>query len=217
MEAGGWRRFNPEVHPRVDDRDPAIPDTGGMTFSDYLIDISLVAIVLFQIRGRRLTLHSLLLPVGIVTYVAFTYLHAIPTAGNDLFLVVGAAVVGATLGGLAGHFTSVSPNGDGIPVAKAGLLAAGLWILGTGGRLAFQVYATHGGGAAIERFSATHSITSLVAWTDALILMALCEAVMRTGFLAWRGHLARQRHQLDAMFVTSDDAPVLSGHVAARS
>jgi hypothetical protein len=192
-----------------------------MTFSDYLIDITLIAIVLFQVKGRRLTAHALLLPVGIVTYVAFTYLHAIPTAGNDLFLIVGAAVAGATLGGLAGHFTSVTPNSEGIPVAKAGLLAAGLWILGTGGRLAFQVYATHGGGSAVERFSATHSITSVVAWTDALILMALCEAVVRTGFLAWRGRLARQRHQHHGTFAAdtpgADDAPVLAGHAAARS
>ena len=188
-----------------------------MTFSDYLIDISLIAIVLFQVKGRRLTTRSLLLPVGIVTYVAFTYLHAIPTAGNDLFLVVGAALAGATLGGLAGRFTSITPNGDGIPVAKAGLLAAGLWILGTGGRLAFQLYATHGGGSAIEHFSATHSITSVVAWTDALILMALCEAVIRTGILAWRGHLAQQRHQVDAMFTDLAPAAEATPALAGRS
>ena len=118
-----------------------------MTFTDYLIDISLIALVLVQVRGRRITTRGLLLPVGIVTYVAFTYLKGIPTAGNDLVLVLGCAAVGALLGGLAGRFTTVRPDAQGIPVAKAGLAAAGLWILGTGGRFAFQVYATHGGGA----------------------------------------------------------------------
>ncbi len=82
---------------------------------------------------------------------------------------------------------------EGIPVAKAGLAAAGLWILGTGGRLAFQVYATHGGGAAVARFSTVHSITSVAAWTDALILMALCEAVVRTGILGWRAYTVRRQ------------------------
>lgn len=164
-----------------------------MTFTDYLIDITLIAIVLFQVRGRRLTTRSLLLPVGIVTYVAFTYLKAVPTAGNDLVLVIGCAAVGALLGGLAGHFTSVTADAEGIPVAKAGLVAAGLWILGTGGRLAFQVYATHGGGGAIERFSVTNHITSIEAWAAALILMALCEAVVRTGILTFRASTVRRQ------------------------
>lgn len=159
-----------------------------MTITDYLIDISLIAIVLFQVRGRRLTTRGLLLPVGIVAYVAFTYLRGIPTGGNDLVLVLGCAGVGALLGGLAGHFTSVRPDAHGSPVAKAGLIAAGLWILGTAGRLGFQVYASHGGGAAIERFSTAHAITSVAAWTDALILMALCEAVIRTAILGWRAN-----------------------------
>lgn len=159
-----------------------------MTTSDYLIDITLIGIVLLQVRGRRLTTRSLLLPVGIVAYVASEYLRGIPTAGNDLVLVLGCAAVGALLGALAGHFTRVRPDAQGIPVAKAGLVAAGLWILGTAGRLAFQIYASHGGGGAIERFSTSHAITSVAAWTDALILMALCEAVIRTAILGWRAN-----------------------------
>jgi hypothetical protein len=72
-----------------------------MTFTDYLIDISLIALVLFQIRGRRLTTRALLLPLAIVGYVAYSYLRGVPTAGNDLFLVAGCAALGATLGGLS--------------------------------------------------------------------------------------------------------------------
>ncbi len=157
-----------------------------MTLSDYLIDISLIAIVLLQVRGRPLTRRGLLLPIGIVAYVAVNYLKGVPTAGNDLVLVVGAAVLGATMGGLAGHFTTVTKDANGTAVAKAGLVAAALWIAGTGGRLAFQVYATHGGGPAIGRFSVANHITSVEAWTAALILMALSEVVVRTGVLALR-------------------------------
>jgi hypothetical protein len=39
-----------------------------MTFTDYLIDISVIAIVLVQVKSRRLTVKSLLLPIGIVAY-----------------------------------------------------------------------------------------------------------------------------------------------------
>lgn len=157
-----------------------------MTFSDYLIDITLISLVLLQIRGRRLTTRALLLPLGIVAYVATQYLKGIPTSGNDLLLIGVCVAVGLLLGTLSGRFTAVYPDRDGVPMAKAGAVAATLWILGTGGRLAFQVYASHGGGAAIERFSVAHSITAATAWTSALILMALCEVVARTGILAWR-------------------------------
>lgn len=157
-----------------------------MTISDYLIDITLISLVLVQIRARKLTVKALLLPIGLVSYVAYTYLRGVPTAHHDLFLVVGAAAVGATLGALAGSLTSVRRADDGSVWAKAGLAAAALWILGTGGRLAFQLYASHGGGASVAHFSATHGITSATAWTAALILMALSEATMRTSILGWR-------------------------------
>jgi hypothetical protein len=166
-----------------------------MTSTDYLIDITLMSLVLLQIRGRRLTVRTMVLPLGIVGYVAATYLHGIPTAGNDLALVAGCAAVGALLGGLAGLFTRVRSDADGRLVAKAGFVAAGLWVLGTGARLAFQLYASHGGGAAIEHFSVAHSITSSNAWTAALILMALSEVVLRTSVLAWRANAVhRQTH-----------------------
>jgi hypothetical protein len=183
-----------------------------MTFTDYLIDISLIGIVLVQVKRRRLTVTALLLPMGIVAYVAATYLKGIPTAHNDLVLIIGAALVGATLGGLAGTFTSVTRGPDGV-FAKAGLAAAGLWILGTGGRLAFQVWATHGGGTDVAHFSASHGITSVTAWTSALILMALSEATVRTGVLAWRSGLLSQG-ATRALGVSSPAAPVSPGPAA---
>ena len=173
-----------------------------MTFTDYLLDISLIAIVLLQIRGRRLTLRSLLLPVSITLWVLKSYLHGIPTAGNDLVLVIGAATLGVTLGVLSGYFTRVTADADGIPVAKAGAIAATLWVLGVGTRFAFQLYATHGGAASIARFSNAHSITTGEAWVAALILMALGEALTRTALVAYRGYqvapesfLRRSSHQ----------------------
>ena len=116
------------------------------------------------------------------------YLKTIPTAGNDLFLIVGLMAVGATLGSLAGLFTSVRPDSSGTPVAKAGALAAILWVLGVGSRFAFQLYVSHGGFPAVARFSATHDITSGAAWTAALVLMALTEVVCRHAIIVFRAH-----------------------------
>jgi hypothetical protein len=58
-------------------------------------------------------------------------------------------------------------------------LAAVLWIVGVGSRMAFAFFSDHGGGPAIARFSATHHITSGAAWVAALVLMALVEVMAR--------------------------------------
>ncbi len=159
-----------------------------MTFTDYLMDIALLALVLLQIRGRRLTFHTLLMPISIVVFAATQYLHGIPTAGNDLWLVGLFATAGIGLGVFTGLFTSVRPGTDGKPFAKAGAVAAILWIVGVGTRFAFQVYATHGGAAEIARFSTQHAITSANAWTAALILMAFGEVIARTAVLGLRAY-----------------------------
>jgi hypothetical protein len=164
-----------------------------MTITDYILDIGLIAVVLLQIRGRRLTARWLLAPIVIVAWAAISYLHSIPTSGNDLLLIIGCAAAGTVLGVLCAVFTSVTADGRGAPVAKAGVIAAALWVLGVGTRLAFQLYVTHGGGPAVARFSIAHSLTLPGAWTAALVLMALCEAVFRTGVLAWRGYAVRRQ------------------------
>jgi hypothetical protein len=168
---------------------------GVMTLTDYILDIFLISLVIWQVRGRRLSLYSLLLPVATISFAVITFLHTIPTAGNDLYLVAATAAAGLTCGALCGALTHIRPGPGGVPYARAGVAAAGLWVLGTGTRLAFQLYATHGGGPAIVGFSARHDITSTAAWTAALILMAAGEVAARTLVLAWRGYgpTARRR------------------------
>ncbi|MGH9120450.1 MAG: hypothetical protein ACRDYC_00660 [Acidimicrobiales bacterium] len=154
-----------------------------MTFTDYLINGALVAIVILQIRGRRLSAVAFFLPVVLVSVAAISYLHGVPTAGNDLVLALIGAGVGLALGVGAGLTTRVFRRSDGAVVAKAGAVAAILWILGVGSRIAFEVYATNGGAASIARFSAHHNITTVQAWVTGLILMALVEVISRTAVL----------------------------------
>ena len=159
-----------------------------MTITDYAIDIVLIGLVAFQIHGMRLTRRALVLPLVLVGIVAMNYLKTIPTGGNDLFLIVGLTAIGATLGLLAGAFTSVRSDSSGTPIAKAGALAAILWVLGVGSRFAFQLYVSHGGFPAVAHFSATHDITSGAAWTAAMVLMALAEVVCRHATIVLRAH-----------------------------
>jgi hypothetical protein len=124
----------------------------------------------------------LLFPLVATAFVALQFLHAIPTAGNDLVLIVGLACVGGALGTLAGLATTIRRDGVGAFV-QAGLVAAILWIIGIGARMGFVLWVGHGGQAAVARFSALHHITSGSAWGAAFVLMAMAEVACRTGVI----------------------------------
>jgi len=162
-----------------------------MNFTDWLIDLALIAIVLRQIRWNRIDRRFILLPLGLVAWAASSYLKAIPTAGNDLVLIIGLAAIGFTFGGLSALATSVRAEA-GVAYVRARGLAVVLWIAGVGSRIAFSLYAQHGGGKSVAHFSAAHHITSITAWTDGLILMALAEVLTRLAILVWRGQQAVQ-------------------------
>ncbi|HEY8727938.1 MAG TPA: hypothetical protein VIL94_00030 [Acidothermaceae bacterium] len=153
-----------------------------MTTPEYILNFGLVGLVVLQIRGITITKAALVFPVVMTVWIATSLLHAIPTAGNDLYLEVGGAVAGATLGALAGLTTSVTRRGANA-LAKAGALAAVLWVLGIGARLAFSIWVTHGGAPAVGEFSVAHHITSSAAWGTAFLVMAITEVVTRTGVI----------------------------------
>jgi hypothetical protein len=156
-----------------------------MTTTEYLLNAALVLVVVRQLRGKRLIGSAIYVPLAICAYVGYTYLHSIPTSGNDLALVVVGSLAGLTLGALCGLCTRVYPDHDGIPFARATGAAALLWVLGVGSRIAFSLYAQHGGGSTIEHFSIVHAL-SQDAWVAAFVLMAILEAVSRTVVLLVR-------------------------------
>lgn len=170
-----------------------------MTTSDYLINVALVAVVFLQLHGRRLGAVQMLWPLGLVGYFAIHYLHVLPTAGNDLVLVGIGTAAGLVLGAGSGLLTRIHRRDGEAPIGKATVPAALLWIAGVGARMGFALYAQHGGGLQIARFSSHHGITSSAAWVDALVLMALVEVVARTFVLAWRAYGDQTRTWLTSL------------------
>jgi hypothetical protein len=160
--------------------------------SDYIFSAIFIALIFRQVRGRPLTVKSLLVPVAVVVGFAIRYLRDIPTAGNDLKFTVVCASAGVILGCASGLATTVRAGPDGRPIARAGPLAILLWVLGTGSRLAFGLYALHGGGPEIARLSATYHIIGRDAYATAFILMALCEVAARYGLLGLRATAIRR-------------------------
>jgi membrane protein CcdC involved in cytochrome C biogenesis len=158
-----------------------------MTATDWIIDAALILIVFRQLREQRLTARTVLLPVALMSWAGFTYLHSLPTAGNDLVLIGALAGIGVVFGLFGGLLTRVRLR-DGNVYLKATVSAAALWVISMGFRMAFAVWSSYGSGVShIASFSVAHDITSGQAWVAALILMAFGEVIVRMGIIAIRG------------------------------
>jgi hypothetical protein len=163
-----------------------------MTILDWAIDIVLLLLVVLQMRGRKLGVVQLVLPLVLVGIAVAHYAQSLPTTPNGHLLIVLGPVVGLVLGLLSGAFTRVWAK-DGSPFARATILAAALWVLGMGFRLAFQIWANSTtGGAHLATFSVQHRIEES-AWVDGLLFMAVGEVIGRTVLLFVRGQLLRRR------------------------
>jgi hypothetical protein len=160
-----------------------------MTTSEWITDIALLLVVFRQLREGRLDLKTFLIPLGIVAFVAHTYLDSVPTAGNDMVLIGTLMGIGAVLGIAGGVYTRVRAL-DGHVLIKAGAVSAALWVIGMGARMGFQLWTEHGGGADdVGRFSVAHHITSDQAWVSAFVLMALTEVVTRLATIFIRSRM----------------------------
>jgi hypothetical protein len=157
-----------------------------MTSTDYILDSLLVLLVLLQVKERKLTTQALVRPFIIVGVAVMTYLHGIPTAGNDLVLVAALALVGLLIGVASGQAVLMRRGADGEVLARAGWISGFCWVLGMGSRFAFAIWISHGGAPTIQSFSATHAITSGEAWTVALLAMAVFEVCGRSVLMAIR-------------------------------
>lgn len=178
--------FHPGFHPPADVRRVCGEQDAGMTTTDYLIDSALILLVVLQIKERPLTVRQLLRPLVIVSIAVVSYLHGIPTAGNDLVLAGAVTLLGAVIGIASGQTVIMRRGSAGEARARSGWVSGFFWVLGMGSRMAFLVWISHGGSATIVSFSAQHSITSGEAWTVALLGMAVAEVVGRTAVLAIR-------------------------------
>jgi hypothetical protein len=159
-----------------------------MTTTDWIIDIALVLIVFRQLREERMTARTVILPLGLMAWAGFTYLRAVPTAGNDLGLIALIAGIGVIFGLAGGLLTRVRTRADGHVYIKATWAAAALWVVSMGARMSFAIWAASAaGGAHVAAFSAAHDITSGQAWVTALILMAFGEVIVRLGTIIIRG------------------------------
>ena len=163
-----------------------------MTTTDYIIAAILVLLVIPQVRGVHLRSaqpraadHSGHRPAPRLP----TTSNPGPTQGNDVVLDVLGLAAGLILGIACGLTTRLFRDREGFMVARAGLVAAFLWIVGMASRTGFEYAATHNGAHAIADFSRGNSITGADAWTAALLLMALAQVLARTATIRIRARM----------------------------
>jgi hypothetical protein len=170
--------INPRFNPCSDDSTPRSGEDGAMTTTDYLINAVFVFVVLRQARERKVDARSFLAPMAVVLYVGHTYVHSLPTAGNDLVLVGLLSCVGLVLGLLGGFATHIRLSAGGGALARVGWIAGALLITGITSRLVFAYAVHHGAHHAVSAFSIADHIGA-AAWPVALVAMALVEVSAR--------------------------------------
>jgi hypothetical protein len=157
-----------------------------MSATQWILSIVLLAWALLRNLGtREVTRGTFVLPLVIVAVAASLFLWPVPTAGNDLDLVVAFGLVGVLFGVAAAAVTRLHHR-DGRFVATAGAGFATLWLVMIGGRVVFAEWATGAGARTVGEFSRDHAITGADAWTVAFVVMALGMVLARTAVLAVR-------------------------------
>jgi hypothetical protein len=157
-----------------------------MSLTQWILSLALLAWALLRNLGtREVTRGTFLLPLVIVGAAASYFLFPLPTAGNDLDLVVAFGLVGVLFGLAAAAVTRLDHH-DGRLVATTGAGFAALWLVLIGGRIAFAEWATGAGARTVGLFSRDHAITGADAWTAAFVVMALGTVLARTVALAVR-------------------------------
>jgi hypothetical protein len=179
-------KINPVFNPCGEAGEVEPVDDGRMTTSEYLLNAAFVLLVLRQARERELDRRSVTVPLMLMVFVGAQYLHSVPTAGNDLLLIVGLALVGLAFGVVGGLATHVRAGGDGVALARVGWIAGGLLVAGIGSRMAFAFAVGHGLQPAVRAFSIAHQIGA-AAWPAALVMMALIEVGARIAVVQVRG------------------------------
>src|SRR3954452_8324243 len=117
-----------------------------MSTTDYIVDILLIVVIFRQLRPSEVSVRTAILPIAIMVWAGFHYLHGFRVGGNDVLLMVLLTAAGVALGTLSGITSQVWATTGGQVLARVGAAAIVFWVVGMGFRFAFAVYANSASG-----------------------------------------------------------------------
>ncbi|MHB8590149.1 MAG: hypothetical protein ACYDA0_15095 [Candidatus Dormibacteraceae bacterium] len=149
--------------------------------TEILIAAAIIGSMALQFGDHPATIRRLVGPLAIVVGLAFYYLKAIPTAGDDGLFALSGVALGAVLGILAAALMGVRRDGDGRTILSVGLPYIAFWVGVFGARIVFALVATNSPATLRQLFiyAYQHGIT-VEGWTAFFMLQAIAMVGVRT-------------------------------------
>lgn len=149
-----------------------------MNLQSWILIIALLLLAILQLKERKFTIRSLIIPIAILGYFSYEYIEPVPFKGiNGWILTI--SIIGGIVFGILSYLSTKLYVRDGIKFVKCTLPYLFLWIINVGSKVFLAEYITKWNPTKSIHFIIKHHInpnvisTSFMYFTIAMIVVRL--------------------------------------------